>query len=89
MVYSLDTTTNLDLDVETVGKVLNLTSSETVLVELMADGLTNRQIADIRDRSVDTVNTQVKSLLAKANCANRTQLIRRASHIGGHFVSTR
>ncbi|MBJ3761944.1 helix-turn-helix domain-containing protein [Maribius pontilimi] len=87
MVYGLDTSRSWDLDVGMVEKVMGLTASEAALVGLMADGLTNRQIADIRERSVDTINTQVKSLLSKANCANRTQFIRRASHIGAQFVT--
>ena len=49
--------------------------------------LTNREIAGHRDRSVETINTQVKSLLAKADCANRTQLIRRATTIGCRFLA--
>lgn len=84
--YSLDTGRELPLDLDLLAKVLTLTESETRLVGLMAEGLTNRQISDRRNRSVETINSQVKSLLAKADCANRTQLIRMASSIGASFV---
>ncbi|MCB1386292.1 MAG: helix-turn-helix transcriptional regulator [Nitratireductor sp.] len=86
LVCSLDTTRSIDLDLDMVEKVLGLTGSESALIELMADGLTNRQIAHERDRSIETVNTQVKGLFAKTSCANRTQLIRKVSSIGANFV---
>ena len=86
MVYSLDTSVPMSLDINIVTKVLELTGSESALIDLMSDGMTNRQISEVRDRSIDTVNTQVKGLLAKTNCANRTQLIRRVSNIGAHFL---
>ena len=63
-----------------------LTPRERDVLRLLTDGLTNRQISDRRNRSVETINSQVKSLLAKADCANRTQLIRLASSIGASFV---
>lgn len=85
-IYSLDTGRELPLDLDLLAKVLTLTQSETRLVGLLAEGLTNRQISDRRNRSVETINSQVKSLLAKADCANRTQLIRLASSIGASFV---
>lgn len=88
MVCSLDTTLGIEMDTELIAQILGLSKSETQLVELLADGLTNRQIAEKRDRSIETVNTQVKGLLSKTDCANRTQLIRRAASIGAHFLKT-
>ncbi|MES2666519.1 MAG: helix-turn-helix transcriptional regulator [Pseudomonadota bacterium] len=86
-VYSLDTARAINIDLDLVSKVLTLTASETALVGMVADGLTNREIAERRDRSVETVNTQVKHLLAKADCANRTQLVRRVTTIGADFLT--
>ncbi|WP_282152723.1 helix-turn-helix domain-containing protein [Ruegeria atlantica] len=88
MVCSLDTALGLQMDSELIGKVLGLSVAEGSLIEMLADGLSNRQIAKKRDRSIETVNTQVKGLLAKTNCANRTQLIRRAANVGAHFVKS-
>ncbi len=85
-VYSLDTSRPLDLDIGVVSQVLSLTDAEGALINLLAQGLTNREIAAQRDRSVETVNSQVKSLLSKSDCANRTQLIRRATNIGANFL---
>lgn len=84
--YSLDTTQPIELDLDLVATTLSLTGSETALVDLMAEGLTNREIALRRDRSVETVKTQVASLLAKADCVNRTQFIRLVSNMGARFL---
>lgn len=63
-------------DEQLVRAVFSRTKTESELAVLIADGLTNREIADRRSRSVETVNVQVKSLLSKTQCANRTQLVR-------------
>ena len=85
-VYSLDTSRPIVLDIDVVSKALSLTQSEGALVDMLSQGLTNREIAERRQRSVETVNSQVKSLLSKAGCANRTQIIRRATTIGANFL---
>lgn len=85
-VYSLDTRRPLEIDVAAVSRAFALTGSESELLGLIADGLTNREIANRRQRSIETVNSQVKSLLAKSDCANRTQLIRRAATVGNRIV---
>lgn len=87
VIYSLDTSKPIDLDIDVVAQTLLLTKSEASLVELLSQGLTNREIAEQRDRSVETVNSQVKSLLVKTGCANRTQIIRRATNIGADFLT--
>ncbi|MFT3688650.1 helix-turn-helix domain-containing protein [Paenirhodobacter sp.] len=68
--------------------MLALTDSETSLVGLMAEGLTNREISARRNRSVETVNSQAKSLLSKTDRINRTQLIRLASSIGAALIES-
>lgn len=88
IVYSLDTARKLSLDLGLLSKVLTLTQSEADLVGFMAEGLTNREISQRRDRSIETVNSQVKSLLSKTDCANRTQLIRLASSIGATLTDS-
>lgn len=85
-VYSFDTSKPIDLDIDVVSQALSLTQSEGALVGLLAQGMTNREIAERRERSVETVNSQVKSLLLKADCANRTQIIRRVTNIGANFL---
>ena len=66
-------------------KQVNLFAEASVL-KLMADGLTNPQISDERDRSLETINSQVKSVLEKTGSANRTQAIRLAVNVSSSFL---
>ena len=86
VIYSLDTGQAYPIDTTTLSCLFDLSSTEAVILEMLSEGLTNAQISERRDRSVETVNSQVKSLLQKTNSANRTQLIRLATNIGGSFV---
>lgn len=52
-----------------------LTDAETGVLALIGEGPSSRRIAAIRETSPETVNTQVKSLLARAAADNRVQLL--------------
>ncbi|MEM1298945.1 MAG: helix-turn-helix transcriptional regulator [Pseudomonadota bacterium] len=86
VLYSLDTTRPLHVDMEAVGQVFGLTGTEQELGDLISEGLTNVQIAERRGRALDTIRTQVKSVLAKTGCANRTQLVRLLSGFEGRWI---
>ncbi len=83
VIYSTDTSQPTRYNAELFGRIHALTKAEIALVDLLAEGLTNAQIADTRNRSVATVNSQIKSILSKTGCATRTQLIRMLSSFGG------
>jgi two-component system response regulator DevR len=51
----------------------NLTTRERQVLELIAEGLTNRQIGDQLDLAEKTVKNYVSGLLAKLGMARRTQ----------------
>jgi DNA-binding NarL/FixJ family response regulator len=55
----------------------NLTQREREVAALVADGLTNREIADKLVLSVRTVETHVDRVLGKLNLHTRTQLAAR------------
>jgi DNA-binding CsgD family transcriptional regulator len=76
IVYSLDARHPPTINTAVVSRVFDLTPTETELVELIAQGLSNPEMAERRDRALATVNNQVKSVLSKTYCANRTQLVR-------------
>lgn len=81
LLISLDTTRPIDIDMHLVGKVYNdLTKAELAVIDLICQGLTNSEIAYRRDRSVETINTQVKAILGKSRASNRTQLVRLLSN---------
>jgi DNA-binding CsgD family transcriptional regulator len=55
---------------------------------MVAEGLTNAQIAERRDRSIATINTQVKSILSKTQCLTRAQFVRLVLGFGTNFIET-
>ena len=85
ILYSFDTSQPVEADTAVVGRVFGLTESEMLLTGMIAEGLTNRQIAERRYRSQETINAQVKSVLSKTQCSNRTQLVRLLSTYGMEF----
>lgn len=59
-----------------VRRFFPLTDSEMAVLELVVKGHTNGEIADLRGRSLETVNSQMKSLIHKSGTRNRTELVR-------------
>jgi len=86
IIYSIDTSTPVGHDTVPLRQVFGLTEAETALASLLGQGMTNTQIAEQRERSVATVNVQVKSLLSKTDCANRTQFVRLLMNFGTNFL---
>jgi DNA-binding CsgD family transcriptional regulator len=78
-VYSLDPENAYEVDVRRMAEVYALTDAEAAVLSLIGEGLSSRRIADVRETSTETVNTQVKSLLAKTAAENRVQLLRLAT----------
>jgi DNA-binding NarL/FixJ family response regulator len=60
----------------------SLTERERVLLELMSDGATNREIAVRLRLSPNTVKDQVSSAYRKLDVRNRAQAVRRAHRLG-------
>jgi DNA-binding CsgD family transcriptional regulator len=89
IVYSMDAGNFYEIDSEILASIFSLTQAEASILELLAEGLTNAQISERRAKSVETVNSQVKSILEKTQSANRTQLIRLATNISSSFVVDR
>ncbi len=86
VLYSADTSLPRHLQVEAIRLAHGLTATEAELVDSISDGFTNVQIAEQRDRSVTTIASQVKSILAKTNCSTRTQLVRLMMSFGADFL---
>lgn len=62
--------------------VVALTAREREVLQLLAQGLTNRQIGHARTLSVATVNTHVEHILAKLKVTDRTQAAVRGIELG-------
>lgn len=86
VIFSLDTSKHSDIDLDKMGQLYSLTHSEQLALGLVAEGLTNPQIAESFGKSVETINSQVKSILSKTVSSNRTQLIRLASQINSQLI---
>lgn len=87
VLYSLDTSVPLDFNACMMSSLFDLTTAETEVLGLIAEGLSNREIADRRCKSVETINSQAKSLFSKTYTANRTQLVRLATNLSANFLS--
>lgn len=87
LVCSSDTSLPVQCNAPRIQNAFGLTPAETALIEPIGLGLTNPEIADRRGRSVATISAQTKSILAKSNCANRTQFVRMMMRFGTSFVA--
>jgi len=86
VLYSTDTARPFACQTAPVQAAFGLTEVELEVLEQIAQGLTNVQISQHRDRSVATVNAQVKSILSKTQCATRTQLVRLMMSFGADYL---
>jgi DNA-binding NarL/FixJ family response regulator len=55
-------------------KISELTSTEKEVFELLQKGFSATQIANIRDKSIDTIQSQVKSILNKLDLKSRKEI---------------
>lgn len=72
-----------DVDADEDGEIVeSLTAREIQVLELLAEGLPNKAIADRLDISDQTVKFHVASISGKLGAANRTDAVRRAVRRG-------
>jgi DNA-binding CsgD family transcriptional regulator len=64
------------IDASVLQRFFPITEAETLVLDLVLKGHTNAEIADMRGRSLETVNSQVKALIQKSGTRNRTELVR-------------
>lgn len=76
LVSILDSTRNRQVDPSILARFFPLSKSEQAVLHLVTEGHSNAEIAEIRGRSVETVNSQLKSLLRKTSARNRTELVK-------------
>lgn len=66
----------------TAANPANLTKREAEIVKLVAQGLTNQEIAERLYRSVRTVDHHVSAILAKLEVGNRLEAAQKATRLG-------
>lgn len=86
LITILDSQKSRQLGSATMARFFPLSKSEQAVLELIGLGHTNKEIADIRNRAEETINSQVKSLLFKTYTKNRTELVQLALSIEAPFT---
>lgn len=76
LLISRDTLQPISIDMDMARLTYGYTEAEAEVTAMVCDGLTNAEIANRRERSRETINAQVKTILAKTGVGNRTQLVR-------------
>lgn len=76
LVYLIDPENSAPLKISRVASVCQFTPAETAVCECLTHGWTNGDIADDRGVGVETVKSQVASILSKTGTRNRSELIR-------------
>ncbi len=74
IISAFDSALSRQIDPELVGRFFGLSETECDTLQLLVQGYTNQEIAEHRSRGVETINSQVKSLLQKTYTRNRTEL---------------
>jgi len=87
VLFSTDTSGPVNCNAAPMKEAFGLTDTELAVVDKIGEGLTNPEIAEQRDRSVATINAQVKSILSKSQCSTRTQFVRQMMRFGGNFLA--
>jgi DNA-binding CsgD family transcriptional regulator len=77
-----DVVVHLDGTGEDLGSVEALTVRERDVLELLAEGLSNRRVAERLGISEHTVKFHVASIYGKLGASSRAELIRRAARRG-------
>ena len=61
-----------------LSNAFDLTGAETDVIKLVVEGASLSEVADIRDSSIATVRTQIRSIYAKTGTKNQSELLRMA-----------
>ena len=78
--HFLVTSVNFELDLRSVGVIMRrfeLTKAESEIAIHLANGLSNRDISEIREVSKETVDKQVKVIRSKTNTKSIVDLVRK------------
>nr|YP_010925661.1 tctD transcriptional regulator [Neoporphyra dentata]WKD83893.1 tctD transcriptional regulator [Neoporphyra dentata]BCA87324.1 Hypothetical protein ycf29 [Neoporphyra dentata] len=65
-----------DIPKQSINRKIHLTPREASILDLVIDGLTNKEISTILDTSIRNVEKYVSRLLQKTNMKNRTLLVK-------------
>lgn len=75
----IDPTLTHPISVDRVALAYQLTDTEARICYMLIDGKTTREMAEIRGVSMETIKSQVKSIMSKTQSKRRSDLIRLVS----------
>jgi len=78
MITLIDPMTPVEFDTTRMAEAYQLTTAESEVCKLIVDGRTSQSIADERNVRLDTIKSQLKSILHKTKTNRRSELIRLA-----------
>ena len=82
VMLALDINQNYQIKADRMGAYFDLSQAEQHVLSLAMQGHSNREIADIRNTSAETVKSQMVALLRKTFSRNRTDLTRLSATLG-------
>lgn len=77
LLQMVDTECSKHCDTSAFSIAYQLSAAESAIVPLLLNGLTNSEIADERGTSLNTIKSQITTLMRKARVDSRVQLVRR------------
>lgn len=69
------------VDISGLQKVFNLSTAESEVIRYLIQGDSNHVIAERRNVSIETVKSQIKSIMLKIGCGSRLDLVRKAHQV--------
>ena len=66
------------IEIERLSKAYELTGAESTITQYLVDGWINSDIAEDRNVSIETVKTQIASIMHKTGAKRRTDIVRLA-----------
>ncbi|MHA1597555.1 MAG: helix-turn-helix transcriptional regulator [Alphaproteobacteria bacterium] len=77
-VFIIDPTNRARISTAGMEILYELSKTESLVCKMLVDGHETQDMADMRNVSVETIRTQVKSVLAKTRSSNRADVVRLA-----------
>ena len=77
LVTVIDTEANEIIMTDGVAELYNLSKTEAIICDMLAQGKKYSEMADIRGVSQETIKTQVNSVFQKTGCKSRSELFSR------------
>ncbi|MGB5763008.1 MAG: helix-turn-helix transcriptional regulator, partial [Sedimenticolaceae bacterium] len=78
ILYLIDPAEPQHVSIEGMKEIYRLSDAEVAVCQLLIDGCSNPEMAEIRGVSPETIKSQLKSLMGKTGVDNRVHLVRLA-----------